>query len=64
MEQGQLVLKADVGPLNFMSGFSIGSSGILTWRPDRDGRRGQITMRGTKRAAHRCAACGTTLFRI
>jgi len=63
MQPGELIAKANVGPLNFVFGFSIGSSKALVWRPDREGRRGQITMRGTKHTALRCGSCGTILLK-
>ncbi|MCA9259119.1 MAG: hypothetical protein KDA61_07965 [Planctomycetales bacterium] len=63
MQEEQLMAKAIVGPLNFLTGFSVGSFGTLAWRPTGAKRWEGIELRGSRFAARRCPECGTTLLK-
>jgi hypothetical protein len=61
MESGTLTLGADVGPLNMILGFSIGSRGRIIWRGD-SGNSIKITGKNKRIPSHRCRNCGNILF--
>ncbi len=64
MEGGTLILGTDVGPLNFLVGFSVGSDGILKWKPNSKGTKAVIRGKNKKIPALRCSECMNITFKM
>ena len=64
MKEGRLLPRPNVGILNSLLGYSIGSSASLVWEPKRGGKSTpEIAIASGGAEAYRCPTCGTTLFR-